>query len=187
MESSSLPVPLAKAILRLMPALVLENALEIVLKRMRGRHPKLFKNLAALPAAVIYLEPTDLPHSFVLEVGTDPATFTVLQDQDKEPQARVSGRLEMLVDMLEGRADGDMLFFARDIQITGDTSVIVGLRNTLDREEIDLFTEILSLCGPFAGSARVALTLADKVARRIRASMECPHDTLRDMKKAPQA
>jgi len=171
----------------LMPARLLESALDVVLKRARGRHPKLFKNLATLPQAVIYLDPTDLPHSFVLQVGTDPATFTIRHDGDEPPDACVSGRLEALVDMLEGRVDGDTLFFARDIRITGDTSVIVALRNTLDREEIDLFSEILSLCGPFAAPARVALTLADKVAGRIRARMETMHDTLHETKKAPQA
>lgn len=169
MESNPLPIPLAHAALSLMPAAALSRVIEVVMRRVEGRHPKLFKNLAQLSPAQVHLVPTDLPHRFALTLGSAPVTFTlVAADQIEQPDATVSGRLEALIDMLEGRVDGDTLFFSRDIQITGDTSVIVGLRNTLDREEIDLFTEILSLCGPFAGPARMAIGFVERLAKKAR-------------------
>ena len=164
----------------LMPARVLDRSVSVVMSKMRMRHPKLFKNLAALSPALVVLEPTDLPHSFAIEIGQDPVSFFVIHGQLPEPAAQVSGTLQSLVDMLEGRVDGDTLFFSRDIRITGDTSVIVALRNTLDREEIDLFHEITSLCGPFAQPAKIALTLADQLARKIKAHMEKVHTDLHE-------
>lgn len=187
MDSSSLPIPLAQAVMSVMPAAVLERAIEVVLRRMRGRFPKLFKNLGELPPATVILDPTDLPHRFLLEIGQTPVTFSVLQGDEYPADARVAGSLESLVDMLEGRADGDMLFFSRDIQVTGDTSIIVGLRNTLDREEIDLFAEITGLCGPFAQPARVALTFADRIARRVRGHINQIHDQMHRKEKVPVA
>ena len=64
--------------------------------------------------------------------------------------------------------DGDMLFFARDIDITGDTSVIVGLRNTLDREEINLLDDVTALLGPFAAPARQTALLLNLVVESVR-------------------
>jgi hypothetical protein len=69
--------------------------------------------------------------------------------------------------MLEGRSDGDMMFFSRDIDISGDTAVIVGLRNTLDREEINLLDDVAALCGPFAVPARRIFGLVNGVAERV--------------------
>ena len=178
MDNPSLPVPLARLVLSMMPARPLSRAIEVVTRRMRTRFPKLFKNLSELPRATVYLEPTDLPHHFVLEIGCTPVLFDVLQGGERPADARVTGSLAMLIDMLEGRADGDMLFFSRDIQVTGDTSVIVALRNTLDREDINLFQEITGLCGPFTQPARAAITMADRVACRIKERLGQLHKDL---------
>jgi predicted lipid carrier protein YhbT len=93
----------------------------------------------------------------------------VLADAASSPcDARVRGKLEALLNLLEGRTDSDMQFFSRDIEITGDTSVMVGLRNTLDREEINLLDDIATLCGPFAVPARRAIMLVNQAAERIK-------------------
>lgn len=178
MNVVSLPIPLAVVLLNLTPSAALEQATSLVLKRMKGRFPKLFRNLEALPPARVLLVPTDTPHQFLLEIGQAPVAFSVVQGEDFPSDARVAGRLEVMVDMLEGRADGDMLFFSRDIKVTGDTEVIVALRNTLDREEINIFEEITGLCGPFAQPVRTALTLADRVLGRVRARLSDAHDRM---------
>lgn len=168
-EKSPLPLSLAKAALKVTPVAALSHVVGLVWSRMERRHPKLLKNLARLDKALVYLNPTDVPHSFALTLG-EPVSFYAVSKEEmdaREPDALISGDLEALVDMLEGRADGDTLFFARDIQIEGNTEVIVGLRNTLDREEIDLFTEVLSLCGPFSRQAGIAVSMLDNFAKHI--------------------
>ncbi|MDD2325351.1 MAG: SCP2 sterol-binding domain-containing protein [Alphaproteobacteria bacterium] len=179
MSTQPLPVPFARAAMSLMPAPVLSKAIGVVMRRMRARHAKLFANLARLNPAAVHLKPTDMPHGFKLVLGQEPVLFDVINvDDTAPPSASISGSLQALVDMLEGRADGDNLFFSREIAIAGDTEVIVALRNTLDREEIDLFTEITSLCGPFAQPARVAISLMDTAARRLRARFTGRHGVL---------
>ncbi|MDD3183135.1 MAG: SCP2 sterol-binding domain-containing protein [Alphaproteobacteria bacterium] len=185
MDSSSLPIPLAQALMSVMPAAVLERSIDVVLRRMRMRFPKLFKNLSELQSATIILKPSDLPHQFMIKIGCNPVTFSVVSGEDYPADARVTGSLESLVDMLEGRADGDMLFFSRDIQVTGDTSIIVALRNTLDREEIDLFAEITGLCGPFAPVMRSALAYADRFAQRILGHIRAVHEEKSRKEKVP--
>ena len=164
MLQQSIPLPLAKMALCLAPPAVIAKTTEIVVQRIRRRHPKLFANLARLPKAVAVLAPTDTPHRFALTMGQEPVAFTLLEEgEGLTPDATIAGTLDSLIAMLEGQADGDTLFFSRDIQVTGDTTVIVGLRNTLDREEIDLMGEILSLFGPFAQPLGKALSLVDKM------------------------
>lgn len=182
--SSSLPVPLSKAVLSLTPQAALSHVVELVWRRMEHRHPKLLKNLARLDNALVYLEPTDVPHNFALTMG-DRVQFYVISDEESEARtadATVKGGLQALVDMLEGREDGDTLFFSRDIQISGNTEVIVGLRNTLDREEVDLFTEVLSLCGPFAKPAGMAIHMADQFLGHMKGRIEKAHDHMHKSK-----
>ncbi len=187
MSYRSFPVPAAKTALRLMPKPLLARVVEGVFRRMEARHPKLLKNLGRLPDALVYLEPTDLPYCFGLKMGRE-VSFFLIEEGDEDPNARIAGGLEALIAMLEGREDGDALFFSREIQVTGDTEVIVALRNTLDREEMDLYEEILSLCGPFAGVADVAVTVADRAVRRVKEGLKALHDEMhRDEKEKAEA
>ncbi len=168
MSDSSFPVPLARAALHMTPPFLLARLTRIALARTERRHPKLFKNLSKLPKATVHLMPTDLPHRFGLRLGEMPVSFYLLENGEEKADACIAGTLVSLVAMLEGREDGDALFFSRDIQVTGSTETIVGLRNTLDREELDLFEELIGLCGPFAQPARTAVSFLDRALRHVR-------------------
>lgn len=180
MTKRLVPLALAKLALTAAPPSVVARTTEIVVQRIRRRHPKLFANLAKLSKAVVFFEPTDAaPYRFALTLGQVPVRFFVLasHEQHDQPDATISGSLQDLIAMLEGREDGDTLFFSRAIQVVGDTSVIVGLRNTLDREEIALRDEILSLFGPFAKPAATLLSLADTLGTRLYKRMKTIHET----------
>ncbi len=169
MPREGLPIPIAKGIMNMLPALALDTLIGVVVCRMRRRHPRLFKNMAEQDPAVVHIEPTDQPHRFALNIGQSDMLLAVLGADDKtKPDACISGPLETLLDMLEGRTDGDTEFFARGITVTGDMSVIVALRNTLDREEINLLDDVMSFCGPFAKPVSVAVTALDRLGRRLR-------------------
>lgn len=133
------------------------------------------------------IEPCDLPHRFILTFGAGESSLEVAQGDSEDCDATIKGNLSALLDMLEGRIDGDKLFFSRELEISGDTAVVVALRNTLDREEICLLDDVTSLLGPFADPARRAIVLADAFAERIRAYLEeraqkanCACDSLRE-------
>ncbi len=110
----------------------------------------------------------------MLKLGPDDLSLVVMDSKKAACDACVKGKLEALLNMLEGRIDGDKLFFSRDIEISGDTAVVVALRNTLDREEINLLDDVTSLFGPFKTPAREAILLADNLARHIRQHVAKP-------------
>jgi predicted lipid carrier protein YhbT len=172
MSPTGLPTPLIKGAIHVVPAPVMRHLVGIMVRRVERRHPKLFRNLARLDRATVLVEPTDLPYRFALTVGEPKPSVTLIDEGTNErPDAVVKGPLESLMAMLEARSDGDTLFFARGIVLTGSTAVIVALRNTLDREEIDLFDEIMSFFGPLAKPAGAAVLALDRVARRFRENL----------------
>lgn len=183
MDESRLPVPLARVALRMMPAPVLNRLTYLLIRRMQKLHPSLFQNLARLNAATVCIEPSDLPHRFILKFGCGPVSLRTSGRAEASFDAIVRGKLESLLNLLEGRIDSDMMFFSREISISGDTSVVVALRNTLDREEIHLLNDVSAMCGPVARPARKVIFRANKVMEKIEASMTRayerahPHDT----------
>lgn len=176
MKNKSIPIPLARGAMLALPAVVLNRGLTVLVQKMAARRPRLFANLARLSPAVVLIEPTDVPHRFELHIGIPQPYLTLCgfgagacspADQRK-PDAVIRGSLATLFDMLEGRSDGDTLFFSRDIVITGDTEVVVGLRNTLDREEIEVMDDLFSLAGPFAKPLEHAMRVMYGLSARYR-------------------
>jgi len=168
MSNAPLPSPLARVALRVIPTPALQRMIAALMRKMQSCHPRLFKNLERLDKASVRFEPTDVAHRFVLTFGRDETSLIVEDGTDTPCDACVKGKLDALLNLLEGRIDGDKLFFSRDIEISGKTDVVVALRNTLDREEIDLLEDITSLLGPFKTPAREAVLIADALARHFR-------------------
>lgn len=164
-----------------MPAPVLTPFVRRLNHMMRRRHPDLVAAFAALDPAVVYVCPTGLRHRFALAFGGGQLEIRVMAASDNSTaQAVIKGELAILFDLLEGRYDGDAMFFTRDLQITGDTAVIVALRNTLDREEIDLRKEVAALFGPLARPAQRIGARAGTSMRRVQAGIVSFHERLHD-------
>lgn len=170
MKEEQFPVPIARLAMKAIPSVILQQMTDILIQSIRHNHPGLFRNLARLDAASVRFKPLDVPHQFILKFGQGPSTLLVTSNDDMPCNACITGRLNVLLDLLEGRLDSDMSFFSRDLEISGDTSVIVALRNTLDREEINLTDDIAAIFGPFASPVRVALTRLGKVGHTIKNS-----------------
>lgn len=136
--------------------------LRLVVDRLVGsivaRHPRLFDRLGPHAGKVVRIDPVDLPFLFDVDTTADaPAVAVVDRDaadlrrrQATTPVARISGPLAGLVGMLNGRLDGDALFFSRDLTVEGDTEVVLALRNALDDAELDLVAEWLASLGRLA-------------------------------------
>jgi predicted lipid carrier protein YhbT len=173
--------PLAAATLSLIPSPVLARLTVLLNRAMRRRHPRLVANFARLDPAVVHVFPSDLPHRFAIEFGGGKMDVRVLRDDvSKPPDAEIRGNLMALIDLLEGRIDGDAMFFSREIEITGSTAVIVAVRNTLDREEILITDEIAAMFGPLERPARRIAHRIDWVIGRARARIETIHGRLHE-------
>ena len=136
---------------------MLQPALSAAMAAMKRRHPDIFERLADLGEPRYLIDPVDLPFVFLLRPDREAPTLTAASGAEGfEATATIRGPLLVLIDLLEGRLDGDALFFSRELVVEGDTEAVVALRNAVDGADIDLLSDVLSLLGPFAGPARVA-------------------------------
>ncbi len=143
------------------PLGLLNPALDLALSVMHRRHPSVFERLEELGDPLFLIDPSDLPMIFLLRpVGPTPS-LKALADESRmvpetSPAAAIRGPLARLIDLLEGRIDGDALFFNRELVIEGDTEAVLLMRNAVDSDEVDLLEDLLSQLGPLARPARGA-------------------------------
>ncbi|WP_376745844.1 ubiquinone anaerobic biosynthesis accessory factor UbiT [Sinorhizobium psoraleae] len=148
--SSAMAVPL-----RLIPIPAIERATRLVFSHVMARHPGLFDRLGDYADKRYGFIPSDLPVGFLVEPAK--ARISVHRKPDlPSTDAAVTGGFVLLLGLLEGRLDGDAVFFSRDLTVIGDMEAMLALRNALDDCTIDLPSDIGSLAGPFAPLVRRA-------------------------------
>lgn len=150
-----------------LPLAPLQALLSSLSCRIRRQHPGIIERLGPHAEAVIAIAPSDVPLLFRVQAAADPPVLVLRPRATVAAQARITAPLAALFSMLEGKLDGDAMFFARDITIEGDTSAILALRNALDAAEIDLSHEASGLLGPFAPLAEPPMRAARPVVARL--------------------
>lgn len=134
---------------RPLPGPLVQPALDLIVAVLKRRHPHAFERLTELEEGDILIDPVDMPRAFRVGVGPAGVRLEVC-DRDAMADAVVRGEMRYLLDLMEGRTDGDALFFTRDLVIEGDTELVVALRNAVDGEDIDLVNDLASVLGPMA-------------------------------------
>ena len=166
------PVLLTGLMARPLPPQLLQPLLNAVFAVLKRRHPELFERLSCLTDPVFLIDPIDLPLVFLLDANSDHPRLTAARESDGRATAVIRGPLLTLIDLLEGRLDGDALFFSRALAIEGDTEAVVALRNAVDDADIDLRGELLASIGPLARPARHALGLGGRLYARFSDDLE---------------
>ncbi len=150
-----------------------------LLRLLAARHPRAFDALREMQDARVLIEPVDAPVALMMRVGPNLSLHALRREPTGsagtgaglgEADAVIRGPYARLLDLLEGRIDGDALFFRRELSIAGDTALILALRNTLDGEEMDLMADAASFAGPLAGVLPVLRRNAGPVLDRIEAA-----------------
>ncbi|HEC90424.1 MAG TPA: lipid carrier protein [Alphaproteobacteria bacterium] len=161
------PVLLAGMALRSLPPVLLQPPLNAAMAITRRRHPGLFDRLAGLSGSTFLIDPIDLAFDFLLRPSPPPSLVAVAKgSQTETATATIRGPLMTLIQLLEGKLDGDALFFSRDLVVEGDTEAVVTLRNAVDGAGIDVLADFLSALGPFAGpGGRIAAAAAAVFSR----------------------
>ncbi len=152
-------VLLAGLALRPVPIPMLQPLLRLAARAVVWRHPALLARLEGFEDARFLIDPVDLPIAFLLRLDGRRLELSAV-GKDAVAQgatAAVRGPLLILLDMLEGRIDGDAVFFTRDLTIEGDTEAVVALRNAIEAAEIDLVGDMAALLGPLQGLGRAGL------------------------------
>ncbi|WP_104666360.1 ubiquinone anaerobic biosynthesis accessory factor UbiT [Ensifer adhaerens] len=151
-----MPLPLAiTAPLSFVPIIAIETVVRRVFARVIETHPGLFDRLADHAAKRYAFLPSDLPIGFLVEPAV-PRISVHRKASAPASDALMEGELVLLLALLEGRIDGDAVFFSRDLTVSGDMEAMLALRNALDDCEIDLPRDLADMSGPLAPLVRRA-------------------------------
>jgi predicted lipid carrier protein YhbT len=168
-NAASQVMRLLRPVLARLPVRPLQMVSSRLVAKVFHRHPSLAERLRELGKTRILVEATDLPVAFLITPGVNPPGIRVLRcHQVSSPiEARIRGSLKDLIELVEGKADGDALFFSRQIEIEGETEVVVLLRNVLEGGYIDLRKETLATFGFSEPMIERAIRHADMVASKL--------------------
>lgn len=172
MDAPLSPVLLLGLALEKLPVRLMQPVLDGLLRIVVRRHPDCLERMAEWGQARVLVDPIDLP--FVILLHPDPArpSLTALRrSQSIEADAVIRGPLEMLIELAEGRVDGDTLFFSRELIVEGDTEVAVALRNAVDGAGIDMIGDIAAALGPFGRPFRRVAGTGTRLLSRVHADM----------------
>lgn len=110
------------------------------------KHGQAFDLLKDFKEPIFLINPTDFPLFFKLKpYGTD-SYLKIYKTKEGvgEFSAEISGKSNKLIELLEGKVDGDSLFFSRELVISGDTQAVVAFRNAIENTQIDVLNDFLS-------------------------------------------
>lgn len=159
--------------LSLLPRRVAELGAQALIHRLNFLHPGLRERLTEAEGKSFALALSDMPFNALLQIRQGRLTL-VLRSKHSPLVAdvKIHGVSETYLALLEGRADGDALFFSRDLRVEGDMEALLILRNALDNERIDIRDTVFSVFGPFSGivsrAARPVEALGMRFARDVR-------------------
>ena len=151
-------------VLRPVPVPLYRPFLRRIVRRVMRRHPNLFNRLGGSAGKMILVNPVNMPVVFLLEPCRENPRVTAFRHADDlQYDASVTGSLLTLLRMVDGRIDGDAVFFTRDLVIDGDTEAVVALRNALDDVEGSVADDIAAC---FGLPGRLALSVMRRMDAR---------------------
>lgn len=135
-------------LIRPIPIAFYQPILRRVVGRVSTRHVHLFRRLGAHGQKSFLIVPTNVPFVLLLRPNAEkPELKAYRSASGLDYQAKISGSFVHLLQLLDGRGDGDAIFFSRHLKIEGDTEAIVSLRNALDDIEGSVAEDTANLFG----------------------------------------
>jgi predicted lipid carrier protein YhbT len=143
-----------------LPLLPLQLALEAIVSGVARRRAELFERLGPHARSVYLIDPVDLPIVLVLRPDPEAPHLTAFwRAFHPTGDARIAGSFTTLLAIIDGRRDGDALFFSRDLVVEGDVEAVVTLRNALDDLDVPLAEDIAASAGLLRPPLQAALGL----------------------------
>lgn len=148
-DMPDLPRPLLRVALAPLPLLFLQPLLGRTVRHIAGQRPALFNRIGPHTKKSFLIDPLNMPFAMMLYPDPDrPRLKAVRRHRAHHWDARIAGSFLTLFDMVDGRLDGDALFFTRELVVEGDTEAVVCLRNALDDLEGSIADDIAAMFGP---------------------------------------
>ncbi len=137
-----------------LPLPLLQPILKKIVRNVARNRPELFSRLGPHQQKIFLIDPINLPFVFLLIPDREDTKLQARRRSGNMPHdARIAGTFLTLLNMIDGRLDGDALFFTRDLMIDGDTEAIVVLRNALDDLEGSIVDDLALQLGSFGKTA----------------------------------
>ena len=140
-----------------LPLFPLQPALHRIINSIARKKPEVFQRIGEHKNKYFLIDPLNMP--FVLLLRPDPKRpylRAYRRTDNVQYDARIAGTFLALLDMIDGRLDGDALFFSRDLIVEGNTEAVVCLRNALDDMDGSIADDVVSVYGS-PGRAFLAL------------------------------
>lgn len=146
------------------PLFLLQPLLSRIVRGIARRHPEMFARLGAHRSSRFVIDPVDLPFILYLHPDRERPELRALPRRARPAHdARIASTFFQLLRMIDGKEDGDAMFFSRDLIVSGDTEAIVSLRNAIDDIEGSLASTTANM---FGAPGRIALKMLSRGARR---------------------
>lgn len=141
-----------------MPLPLLQPFLKKIVRNIARNRPELFSRLGPHREKIFLIDPVNMPFVFLLIPDAESPELRACRRSENRPHnARIAGTFLTLLNMIDGRLDGDALFFTRDLMIEGNTEAVVVLRNALDDLEGSIVDDIALQFGPVGGAVLAVL------------------------------
>ncbi|MDR0483805.1 MAG: SCP2 sterol-binding domain-containing protein [Alphaproteobacteria bacterium] len=135
--------------LKKIPLSLLQPFLAKSLQVVQEKHPRIFERLSSEEFDFI-IDAIDLPFVFYLKPSqTSPILKAIKRGENLQASATIKGTLSNLLQLFEGSADGDAMFFSKELVIEGSTAATVALRNAIDGEDMDIINDLSEIFSPF--------------------------------------
>ena len=127
---------LIETALKIFPLWFLKPWVRIIFARIVAAHPEISERLLGYEEKSLMLCPDGHEIAFLLKVKTGGATLELVEKNQVDAGAKVSGKMASLIELGSGKIGGDALFFCRDLFLEGETSLVVALRNAVDGAKV---------------------------------------------------
>lgn len=133
------PPRVLAGLIKPIPLQLVERVAGHCLKNFKADHPQTLARLSSLDGKSLAVAPTDLPNCFCFKFHPQDISLRVARDLSVlKADTVIHGSIEDLIGLLEGRVDGDALFFNRQLRIDGDMEVMLAIRNAVDGANLTL-------------------------------------------------
>lgn len=165
--------------LSFLPLPLVEHLLNRCMRRLDAHCPNLRGRLADANGKCFALVMVDMPFTVLMRIKNgSPACVLLSKHNVYSADVSIHATSQKLLALLEGKEDGDALFFSRHLQVSGDTEALLILRNALDSEPVNLREILYSVFGPFEDMARRISKPVESVGMRLARDIQQLHHAL---------
>jgi len=129
--------------LKFVPAFIIKIVVKRGVYSIKKKHPDVMERLSTTYGKTVYAFFTDLNYGVLTKISENKTIVEKYKAREIKADLLLKGNFFDLISIIEGKMDGDALFFSRKIEVEGDTEMLITIRNAFDSADIKLFKEFI--------------------------------------------